>query len=267
MKRVLTIQDLSCLGKCSLTVALPVLSVMGCAATALPTGVLSSHTAFPHPHVKDLTGEIVPICRHWQQIGAEFDGVAVGYLSDPMQAEAVETVLEAFPVFTVIDPVMGDHGKPYSRITPDHVQAMKVLCAKGTVLLPNVTEACMLTGMPYREEGDAGWFRELLDAMGQFGAEAVIITGTATEPDSLGFAGCRNGACFSYQAQRLPGKYHGTGDLFAAAFTGGVMGGLQIPEAAKLAAVFIERVIKATPQESLFGVDFESQLPWLQAQL
>lgn len=255
------------MGKCSLTVALPVLSVMGCAATALPTGVLSTHTAFPQPHVRDMTGDILPICRHWQSIGAGFDGIAVGYLSDPTQAKAVEAVLDAFPAFTVIDPVMGDHGKPYSRITPEHVQAMKALCAKGNVLLPNVTEACMLTGIPYRENGDADWLRELLDAMGQFGAEAVIITGAATEADQLGYAGCRKGAYFTYQTKRLPGQYHGTGDLFAAAFTGGVMGGLSVPEGAKLAASFVERVIGATPEASPFGVNFETQLPWLQQQL
>ena len=267
MKRVLSIQDLSCMGKCSLTVALPVLSVMGCAATALPTGVLSTHTAFPQPHVKDMTGDILPICRHWQQVGAEFDGITVGYLSDPTQAEAVKEVLDAFPAFTVIDPVMGDNGKPYSRITEDHVRAMKALCAKGNVLLPNVTEACMLTGMPYREKGDEGWFKELLDAMGGFGAEAVIITGAATAEDRLGYAGSWKKEVFTYQARRLPGQYHGTGDLFAAAFTGGVMNGLPIPESAKLAASFVERVIGATPEASPFGVNFETQLPWLQKQL
>lgn len=267
MKHVLSVQDLSCLGKCSLTVALPVLSAMGCAATALPTAVLSTHTAFPEPHVRDLTGDILPVCRHWHSIGAEFDAITVGYLSDPAQATAVSQVLDSFSVLTVLDPVMGDHGKPYSRITPEHVKAMKQLCSKAAVLLPNVTEAALLTGIPYRETAEEGYFRTLLERVAAFGPETVIITGAAFSEGRLGFAGLSKGSYFSYQADKIPKACHGTGDLFAAVFTGSILSGKSPEEAAGLSAAFVERVIQNTPQASPFGVDFETQLPWLWQQL
>ena len=147
MMRVLSVQDLSCLGKCSLTVALPVLSAMGCAATALPTTLLSTHTAFPNPHRRSLTEDLMPICEHWKSIGAQFDTVATGYLADPQQVEAVGYVLSAFEdALHIVDPVMGDHGRLYSSITEEHVQAMAALCRRADVILPNVTEAAMLTG-------------------------------------------------------------------------------------------------------------------------
>ena len=261
--RVLSVQDLSCLGKCSLTVALPVLSAMGCVATPLPTAFLSTHTAFPGPHVRDLTEELLPVCEHWRSIGAEFDAIAVGYLSDPRQADAVAAVLDAFSAFKVIDPVMGDHGKPYSRITSAHVEAMKQLCVRADVLLPNVTEACLLTGIPYREDGDEDYFRQLLQDLSAFGPKAVILTGVSTAPDKLGFAGLEGDRYFFYQAENIPLRCHGTGDLFAAVCTGGVMSGKSIEDAARLAASFVERVLKNTPEATPFGVPFEEQLPWL----
>ena len=267
MKRVLSIQDLSCLGKCSLSIALPVLSAMGCSCTGLPTALLSTHTAFPEPHVRDLTEDILPICRHWQSIGAEFDAVTVGYLASPDQADAVEQVLSAFPVFTVIDPVMGDHGKVYSRITPAHIGAMQRLCRRGTVLLPNVTEAALLTGNSYREAADPDYLHRLLEDMKAFGAQTVIITGVPGENGQLGLAGTCPQGDFSYFAPRIPKQCHGTGDLFAAVFTGAALRGEPIDSAAFLAARSVERVLHATPDASPFGVAFESVLPWLWTQL
>lgn len=267
MKRVLSIQDLSCLGKCSLTVALPVLSVMGCGCTVLPTGVLSTHTAFPAPHVRDLTDDLLPICRHWQSIGASFDAITVGYLASPEQAEAVGQILAAFPAPAVIDPVMGDHGKVYSRITDDHIRAMAQLCRAGSVLLPNVTEAALLTGTEYKETTDPDYYKHLLDGMSAFGAQTVIITGVTPAEGFLGLAGRCPSGDFTYQAPRQPKQCHGTGDLFAATFTGALLNGQTIPDAAKLAAGFVEQVLQATPEASPFGVEFEGVLPWLQAQM
>lgn len=263
MKRVLSIQDLSCVGKCSLSIALPVLSAMGCACSPLPTGLLSTHTAFPAPHVRDLTEDILPICRHWQSIGAEFDAVTVGYLASPEQADAVEQVLSAFPAFTVIDPVMGDHGKVYSRITDAHIRAMKRLCEKGTVLLPNVTEAALLAGIPYRQTTDEAYYQSLLEGMKQFGAQTVIITGVTPEEGHLGFVGTSPAGDFSYCAPRIPRQCHGTGDLFAAVFTGAAMQGRSPEDAAVQAAKFVEQVIRVTPEASPFGIAFEQVLPQL----
>lgn len=264
MKRVLSIQDLSCVGKCSLSVALPVLSAMGCECSALPTAVLSTHTAFPDPHRRMLTGDIGAICRHWQSVGVAFDAITVGYLADPAQAEAVAAVLDTFKTFTVIDPAMGDHGRLYSGITQDHIHAMKGLCAKGNILIPNVTEAAFLTGTAYEETTDPVYFQKLADGMLAFGVEAVVLTGVPLEEGKTGLmAAFRDGEPFVYQASRIPRQLHGTGDIFCAVFTGALMAGRDITGAATLAARFVEKVISVTPEASPFGAAFEPQLPWL----
>lgn len=260
MKQVLSVQDLSCVGKCSLTVALPVLSAMGVSCAVLPTAVLSTHTAFPKPHVRSLTRDIAPICDHWRSVGARFDAVSIGYLSDPAQAAAVEALLDSFPAFTVLDPVLGDHGRLYSGITDSHVDALGKLCGKADVLLPNVTEACLLTGTPYRETGDPAYCRQLLDALRQLGAKRVILTGISPEPGITGFM---TDTGFVYRAAKLPLQCHGTGDLFAAVFTGGCVQGKTPEDAAVLAARFVERVLSATPAETPFGMEFEPHLPLL----
>lgn len=263
MKRILSIQDLSCLGKCSLTVALPVLSVMGCACTPLPTAVLSSHTGFPKPHVRSLTEDIAPTLQHWLSVGAGFDAISVGYLADPRQAQAVEAVLDAFAAIKVVDPAMGDHGTLYSGLTDQHVAAMTRLCRKGNVLLPNITEAALLTGIPYRAQADEGYCRELLEGMRHFGADAVILTGAELTPGQTGFMGFAGQEEFSYQAPRIPRQCHGTGDLFTAVVTGALAKGRSVAAAATLAAQFVEQVLQATPEATPFGVELESQLPWL----
>ena len=156
MKRILTIQDLSCVGRSSLTVAHPILSAMGINCSVLPTTVLSTHTGFPQPHVRCLTQEIVPIANHLRQVGASFDGILVGYLSDTQQAEAVLEVMNTFDCPVILDPAMADHGRLYTGISRDHISAMRDLAAMAEVVLPNVTEASMLTGLPYREQFQQG---------------------------------------------------------------------------------------------------------------
>lgn len=268
MKRVLSIQDLSCLGKCSLTVALPVLSSMGCTCSVLPTAVLSTHTAFPSPHCHSLTEDILPIAEHWSSVGGEFDAITIGYLADPLQAEKVSGVLKLFQSTVILDPAMGDHGRLYSGQTPEHVQAMAQLCRQADFLLPNLTEAALLTNLPYREDADTGYLQELADGMLSFGAKAVVITGFTRSDGKTGFFGARkDGSSFTYQAQRIPKHFHGTGDLFAAVFAGAMLQGKDAPEAAALAARFVERVIAATEESSPFGISFEPELPWLWSQI
>ena len=264
MMRVLSVQDLSCLGKCSLTVALPVLSAMGCAATALPTTLLSTHTAFPKPHRRSLTADLMPICDHWKSIGAEFETISTGYLADPMQVEAVSNVLDAFPrALHIVDPVMGDHGRLYSAITQDYVEAMAALCRRADVILPNVTEAALLTGLAYRETSDVGYFRELLAGMELFGAKNVILTGVSLEAGKLGCFGKDENGEFSCQNTKIDRQCHGTGDLFAAVVAGAMTRGKTAREAAALAAEFTCRVVENTPQPTPFGTQFEACLPWL----
>lgn len=260
MKKVLSVQDLSCLGKCSLTVTLPVLSAMGISCSVLPTAVLSTHTAFPNPHKRSLTEDMVPVCQHWKTIGASFDAIHIGYLSHPEQAAAADYLLDNFSAFTVLDPVMGDHGKLYSGITPAHIDALKQLCKKADVLLPNVTEACLLTGTTYREQADLTFYRRLLDNLKQLGAKNVILTGISPEKGCTGFMTDRG---FVYQTVKLPVSCHGTGDLFSAVFTGGCVLGRAPEDAAALAARFVEQVLASTPEQTPFGMEFEPHLSWL----
>lgn len=265
--QVLSIQDLSCMGKCSLGVALPILSCMGISTSVLPTAVLSTHTGFPGPQVQPMTDSLLPFAEHIASVGGSFDAISTGYLSDPQQAEVVCEVLDKFQCLKVIDPAMGDHGKLYSRMTSEHVEAMKQVCSRGNILLPNLTEAAFLTGLPYREDADGMYLKELADALGHFGAEGVIITGVHWDDAHTGWAGMYQGRFFSYQAKQIHRSQHGTGDIFAAVTTGALTLGKPLHIAAALAAKFVERVILATPESTPFGANFEPQLPWLWQQL
>lgn len=268
MKEVLCIQDLSCVGKCSLTVALPVLSAMGCTCSVLPTGVMSTHTAFADPHIHSLTEDILPISAHWQKIGKRFDAVLVGYLSDQEQIQAVSSVLKENPVITVLDPAMADGGKLYSGISPEHPEHLKALCRQAQILLPNVTEAALLTGIAYQETGDQSYYESLIDRLLDLGVQSVMLTGVSLSKGQTGFLyASRNSAPQIYQTQQIPGHFHGTGDLFSAVFTGGLLSGFNGFDAGVLAANFVERVLKNTEIPTPFGVKFETQLPWLWEQL
>jgi len=267
MASVLSVQDLSCMGKCSLTVALPILSAMGISTSVLPTAVLSTHTGFPAPVVQPMTENLLPFADHMAYAGGSFDSISTGYLSDPQQAEVVCNVLDKFDCRKVIDPVMGDHGKLYSRITPEHVQAMKHLCRRGDYLLPNLTEAAFLTGMPYREACDGAYLIEMAEALCGFGAKGVIITGISWDEGYTGWAGMLCGRLFSYRARRIPRNQHGTGDMFAAVTTGALTLGKPLHVAGTLGAKFVEQVIRATPESTPFGANFEPQLPLLWEQL
>ena len=265
--RVLSIQDLSCMGKCSLTVALPILSAMGLSCSVLPTAVLSTHTGFPQPVVAPMTQYLGAFGDHMASVGAQFDSISTGYLSDPRQAEAVCGVLDRFDCLKVVDPAMGDHGKLYDGITPGHVEAMERLCRRGDFLLPNLTEAAFLTGLPYRQDGDGAYLKELAAGLCAFGAKGVIITGVNWDAEHTGWAGMCSGSFFTYQARNIPRSQHGTGDMFAAVTTGALTLGKPLHLAGALAAKFVEQVLLATPVSTPFGADFEPLLPWLWQQL
>ncbi len=264
MKRVLSVQDLSCMGKCSLTVALPVISAMGIACSVLPTAVMSTHTAFSSPIVLPMTDNMVPMASHMANVGGSFDAVSVGYLSSPLQAEKALQVLRLFSGIKVVDPAMGDHGKLYSGMTGEHVAAMRRLCGAADVLLPNLTEAALLTGQPYREDGSQTCLRELAKELLSFGAKGVVITGIHWDSATTGFVcAMADGTFRTYQAPRLHPSQHGTGDMFAAVCTGALALGKDLFSAAGLAAGFVEQVVAATPAPTPFGASFEECLPWL----
>lgn len=259
MKHVLTIQDLSCFGRCSLTVALPVLSAMGCRCSVLPTAVLSAHTAFPNPRVVPLTEELVPFADHWKSIGAGFDAISVGYLADPDQSSRVLQVLKTFPSKVVLDPVMGDHGRLYSRITPAHIDALRALAASADVMVPNVTEAAALAGLPYRPFQEESYLRELGAGLMELGCRPVI-TGVRRTEQTIGVWGLEGKTPFFLERPYIGKSFHGTGDLFAAVLTGNLVKGASLLAAAAEAAEFTAFCIAETPEATPHGVEFERQL-------
>lgn len=268
MKRILTVQDISCVGRCSLTVALPVLSAMGVEACPLPTALLSTHTLFPKPSVLDLTDRMDAVTHHWKTIGVTFDGIYTGYLASARQLELISRVIDDFrgDGFVFIDPVMGDHGRLYSRFTPDYVARMAAFCAKGDVIVPNITEACLLLGRDYiGERYTETDIKDILRGLTGLGVSKAILTGVSLAPGQLGAAAYESasGAYFLCEGERVEGSFHGTGDIFASVCVGALAGGKSLGEAIQAAVRFTCACIKNTPSErydSRFGVNFEGVL-------
>ena len=271
MKRIASIQDISCLGRCSLTVALPVISAMGVECAIVPTAVLSAHTAFPGFVSRDLTDQLPAIAEHWRAQHVHFDALYTGYIAS---VEQVQQVLDFFDAvksgdtLLIADPAMADHGKLYSGFGEDFPAAMARVVARADVALPNITEACLLTGTPCREDVDQDFARELLRRVAALGAKRVILTGVSFDGDRLGAMGydSSTGEFFSCAGKRNPASFHGTGDIFAATVTGGLMRGMTLRQATALAVEFVLACIDATardPQAGWYGVDFERALPFL----
>ena len=275
MKRIVSIQDISCLGKCSLTVALPILSAMGVECSILPTAVLSTHTMFSNFTCKDLTDQIGPIARHWQAEKIHFDAIYTGYLAS---AEQIGDVCDFFDAFRtednliVVDPVMADNGRLYPAFGPEFPAEMAKVCAKADLIVPNLTEASFLTGLPYRTEQDEGYIREMLQALAQLGPRYAALTGVSFEKGRLGvmYYDRKEGTYGSYFTEHLPASFHGTGDVFASTCVGGLMRGLPLGEALALAADYTVECIRQTleaPDARWYGVEFESAIPYLVGRL
>ncbi len=267
-KRVLTIQDISCVGQCALTVALPVLSACGVETCVLPSAVLSTHTAFPGAVIRDLTEDMPLFAAHWQQAGIRFDAIASGYLGSQKQMEYVRQIFDTLgkeSCVKIVDPAMADHGKLYRGFDDAFVDAMRTFCCKADYLIPNMTEACLLTGTPYRESYDRTFVEELLRKLAKLGPKSVIITGAAYTPGITGVAVLENGEIHCYGHEKLANNRHGTGDLFAAAFTGSLMRGKSALQAAQIAADYVCACIQNSPDDPdhWYGAKFEPMLPKL----
>ena len=262
MPRVLTVQDISCVGRCSMTVALPVLAACGAEACPLPTAVLSTHTGgFGKPHIADLTDHMLPMAEHWGRAGLKFDVISCGYLGSKAQMQSVERIFDlvtAPDCVKIIDPVMADHGKLYSGFDMDFVAEMKQFCAKADWLLPNITEACLLTDTEYRGDYDREWVEDLLNKLSDLGCGHILLTGVSLEENTTGVM--VDGEYISHR--RLPKGCHGTGDLFAAVFSGGLARGMSGAEAAGLAADFTLSCMEYTfgQTDDPYGIIFEPML-------
>lgn len=271
MKRVLTIQDISCLGKCSLTIALPVISALGSETVILPTAVLSTHTMFTHFTCKDLSDQIAPIAAHWKEEGVTFDAIYTGYLGTVEQIEQIQELIRVFKgqnTTVVIDPVMADNGRLYPAFNMDYVKKNAELCALADIIVPNITEAAFMTGMAYREHYDQGYIRELLARLNELGAGISVLTGVSLAEGKTGVMGYEraSGEYYVYQNQRIDAAYHGTGDLFSSTCVGELMKGKDWRDAMRIAADYTAHTIDVTlqnPQKPWYGVDFEATLPKL----
>ena len=267
--RILTIQDISCVGQCSLTVALPILSACGAETCILPSAVLSTHTGgFKGFTVRDLSDDIPAIAAHWQKEGILFDGIYTGYLGSIPEIGYVQDIFRTLRregAKTFVDPAMADNGKLYGAFDMDYAEAMKPLCFGADVVLPNLTEACLLTGTPYRETYDEAYIAEILAGLQAAGAGTIVLTGISYSPDRTGVIVAEGGQTRYYSHHRIDRTCHGTGDIFASVFIGASLQGVSAFEAAKIAADFTVHSIEATAGDPAhwYGVKFETQLPAL----
>jgi len=275
MKRIVTVQDISCVGKCSLTVALPIISAMGVETAIIPTAVLSTHTMFQNFTCKDLTDQIEPITAHWKKENFEFDAIYTGYLGSFEQIDIVTKMFEDFKTesnVTIVDPAMADNGKLYPAFDEAFAKKMATLCAKADIILPNITEASFMTGMEYKTEYDEAYVKEMLKALTGLGTKIAVLTGVGFEEDKTAAMGYDsvNDEFWYFEQKKLPCSYHGTGDIFASAFTGALMNGFDWKGAAEIASEYVAECIwltMADGKKEWYGVHFEEAIPFLLAKL
>ena len=265
--RIAAIHDLSCFGRCSLTIALPVLSAMGCQCCPLPTALLSAHTGISGFTFLDTTDEMRRISAHWSQLSLHFQAIYTGFLGSAPQINLVEDFLRRFhapDTLLVMDPVMGDHGTPYKTCTPALRQGLRELVAQADVITPNLTEAAILLGIPYHESQTAD-ASELVRALSLQGQRSVVLTGYAAAPGQVG------ALCYdrdtrqveAVQTARVPQDFPGTGDLFASVLTGALTRGAPLLQAARTAVDFVGSCVARSVAEGAGkaeGVDFEPLL-------
>ena len=268
MKRLLTIQDLSCVGQCSTTVALPLISACGVECSVLPPAILSNHTApcFSAWTFLDLTAEMSKIEAMWLDQGVQFDAFYTGYVCeshiDPILSIMRSCAKQGAVRF--VDPAMADDGVLYPGFAADFPSKIARLVSGADYILPNMTEAALLTGGDPRAVGRSrAEVEELIGRLHGLGAKNVVLTGVSFEPGLLGTA-VSDGRTVAYDFNpRLELMAHGTGDIFASVFVGAVLRGKSAAEAAALAADIVCAGIKATPPEHKYGVLFEAVIPQL----
>lgn len=271
MKRIVSIQDISCFGKCSLTVALPITSVMGIETCVVPTAVLSTHTGgFTGYTYRDLTSDIPDIAKHWKSIDLKLDAVCTGYLGSFEQIKIVSDFFDDFKTdnnMLIVDPVMGDKGKFYAGFTNEFAAEMKKLCSKADVILPNLTEAALLLGEEYAgNDYDEEYIKNLLIRLAGLGSKIVVLTGVSFNENSQGVMSYNSetGEFSSYFSDNIPGYYHSTGDVFSSTLSGALTLGFDMGKSVKIAVDFTVDCIRHTighEKEHWYGVRFEECLP------
>lgn len=275
--KVLTIQDISCVGQCSTTVALPVISAFGTECCILPTAILSTHTAgFKGYTCMSLTSEFPSILNHWATENIKFDCIYTGYLCGNEQIEMIKNIKNDFLVKSgklIVDPVMADHGVFYKGFDENFANEMKTLCACADVIIPNITEACFLTGNEYKESGyDKEYIERILFDLAKLGVSKIILTGVSFEQSKLGIAvfDANTEEIFYYFNTRIDHNFHGTGDVYSSCVAGGISIGLSVEQSASLAVDFTVEAMKKSYEERFthwYGVRFERAIPYLCEQI
>lgn len=270
-KRVAAVHDISGIGKCSLTVALPILSAAALECSVLPTAVLSTHTAgFEGFTYRDLTEDIEPITKHWATLGLPFDSIYTGFLGSFEQIELVGKLFDAIKsedTLIAVDPVMADNGKLYPIFPKEFPLAMKKLCEKADLIMPNFTEAAFMLGEdyvegPYTKEYIEGLLSRLASATG---VKEIVLTGVWFDEKELGAAAynCEKKKTHYIMGERIDGSYHGTGDVFGSALVGALVRGHNPARAVRIAVDFTIASLKWTKEAKTpwnFGVNFEVNL-------
>ncbi len=264
-KRVAAIHDISGIGKCSLTAAIPIISASGVETAALPTAVLSTHTGNIQGFTyRDLTSDISAVAAHWKSLGIGFDGIYSGFLGSTEQVDLVIDFIDTFKTddtVVLVDPAMADGGEMYKTFKKGFADEMKRLSAKADIIVPNLTEAAFLLGFDYEKlKTDKAYIEKALNS---FNNKYVVLTGVSFDENEIGCAVHHNGKTEYFFSKKYPGIYYGTGDIFASALLGAYMNGKDIFESAKIALDFTHGAIGRTCEagtDTRFGVDFEHGL-------
>lgn len=270
MKRIMTVQDISCVGKCSLTVALPIISAAGVEAGVLPTAVLSTHTMFSKYTFCDLTGEITPIADTFKELNIDFDAIYTGYLGSFEQISLVDKFFTDFKkadTVILIDPVMADNGVLYKGFTEEFAASMARLCGKADIIVPNLTEASFMLGVPYNPDYDEQYIKDILKKLTGLGCKKVALTGIGFEEDKIGvyYYDGEKDSYFSYYNEKLPVSFHGTGDIYASSALGAMMRGISVEDSLAIAVDYTLECMKQTLADEnhrFYGVNFETALPY-----
>lgn len=268
-KRILTIQDISCLGQCSLTVALPIISACSHETCILPSAVLSTHTGgFSGYTVNDLSGDFPSIKEHWLKEGISFDAIYTGYLGSTQQIEYVSDIFDTLKrkdAKIIVDPAMADNGKLYWGFDDEYVKGMAYLCSKADIILPNITEACFLTGVEYKESYDKAYVDLLISKLSEICKGTIIITGVSYDDKEINVVIADNGEQTPYVHRRISKSFHGTGDIFSSAFVGAYMQGKSMFDAVQIASDYTVECIENTVDDEShwYGTKFETALPSL----
>ena len=275
-KRAAAIHDISGFGKCSLTVALPILSAMGIETAAMPTALLSAHTGIQGYTYNDLTDDMPLFLNHWKNLGLEFDAIYSGFLGSQRQTQIVSDFIDTFKKYdtiVLVDPAMADNGEMYSTFDKEFAKEMTKLCKKADIIVPNITEAFFMLGIeytkgPYTKEQ----IESILKALADLGPTNIVLTGVCFKSDELGAASYdskTNTVKYSF-SPFINSYYHGTGDIFASVLLSSILNGFELDKSVDIAVDFIYDCLLRSGKAKtnvLHGVNFESGLPCLAKKL